>query len=95
MEHPGNVPLVSAVGSWDMQSLNDKDGGKVQGVCNGAGQEYAAKPPQEDEQTKSSPCKPIPSARSGFFSKTETQVPKVAPSAFHSTTQVHLLNKTH
>lgn len=44
MEHPGNVLLVSAlsVGSWDTQSLNGKDGGRV-ALCNGAGQEYVAK----------------------------------------------------
>lgn len=53
MEHPGSVPLVSAlsVGFWDMQSLSDKDGGKV-ALCKGAGKEYAAKHSWEDRQTK-------------------------------------------
>lgn len=83
LEHPGNVLLVPAqsVGSGDTQSLNDKDGAKV-ALCNGAGQEYVAKPSWEDGQINSSPCKPVPSALSGFFSKMQTQMPKVAPSAF-------------
>lgn len=70
MECPGNVPLVSAlsVGSWDMLSLSDKDGDRV-ALCNGAGQEYVAKPSWEDGQTKSSTCKSIPSALPGFFFK--------------------------